>query len=440
MNGNLRKHTVPAALIAVVTLSLPGCEPSDAPDDGMGAPGVEITALVGATVLTDPGQAGVPNATLLVQGGRVLSVEPEGAEIPSGARVVDVAGRTIVPGLINAHGHVGGTLGLEGGHYTTENLERQLRLYAKYGVTTVVSLGGDAVEGVQLRDVQDGAGLDRARLFVAGEVVAGENPEAALQAVRRNVDLGVDYIKIRVDDNLGTTRKMTPETYRAVIQASHDAGLRLAAHLYYLEDAKGLVDAGADIIAHSVRDRPVDQELVESILQAGPCYVPTLTREVSTFVYGGDPPFFTDPFFLEHADSAVLEELLDPERQASVRENPASEAYRAALEVAKDNLATLSEAGVPIAFGTDTGPPARFQGYFEHMELLMMVDAGMSPAQALRAATADAARCMGLTELGTLESGKWADFLIVDGDPLEDITHLRNIESVWIAGARLEDS
>lgn len=430
-------HT-PTAFCAFLTLVLGGCGEGGR-NGAQGVAGAEqITALVGATVITGLDQPPVEDATLLISDGRILEVGPAGTETPDGARIVDVSGRTIVPGLINAHGHVGGTLGLESGHYDTENLVRQLKLYAAYGVTTVVSLGGDGVEGVELRNRQDEPGLAHARLFVAGEVVAGPSVEEALEAVQRNVDMGVDYIKIRVDDNLGTTDKMSPEVYTAITEAAHRAGLPMAAHLFYQDDAKGLLQAGADLVAHSVRDQPVDQELIGALLESGVCYVPTLTREVSTFVYGEDPPFFQDSFFLSHADSAVLSQLLDPDRQASVRQDPASRAYRSALDVAMENLRTLSDAGVRIALGTDTGPPGRFQGYFEHLEMTMMSDAGMSAAQILRSATSDAAECMGLSELGTLEPGKWADFLVVDGDPSQDITNLRRIETVWIAGAALE--
>ncbi len=424
-----------ALLVGVAGLSSLGCG-SGASDAGDGA---EVTAFIGARIWDGIGDAAVDRGVLLVRGGRSMGVVPEGeAQIPVGAEVVDLSGRTIIPGLSNAHGHVGGTLGLEGGHYTRENLLRQLRLYAAYGVTAVYSLGGDGPEGIQLRDEEDAPGLDRARLRVAGVVVSGETPEEALEQVEANAEAGVDWMKIRVDDNLGTTRKMTPEVFTAVIEGSHARGLRLASHLFYLEDAKALLRAGTDLIAHSVRDLEVDDEFLELLAESGVCYSPTLTREVSTFVYEDRPDFFDDPFFLEHADPAVLAQLEDPARQQRVRESTSAQRYKEALRVAQRNLKKIADADLPIAFGTDTGPAGRFQGYFEHMEMDLMAEAGLSPLQILRSATADAARCMGVEdEIGTLAAGRWADFVVLTEDPLEDVSNARSIESVWIGGEQV---
>ena len=237
--------------------------------------------------------------------------------MPRGAERVDLAGRFVLPGLVNAHGHVGETRGLRAGPelYTRENVLDQLRLYARYGVTTVVSLGGDRDEGFRVRDEQDTPTLDRARLYVAGAVVDGATPEAARAQVEAVAAKKPDWVKIRVDDNLGTTPKMTPEVYRAVIEEAHRRGLRVAAHLFYLEDARGLLGAGVDFLAHSVRDQDVDPAFVAELKRRGTCLCPTLMREVSTFVYADEPDFFADPFFLKAADPAVVAELRSPERR-----------------------------------------------------------------------------------------------------------------------------
>ena len=392
-------------------------------------------AIVGATVIDGSGAEPVPDATVVVRDGRIESVGPSAeVEAPADAEVLDAAGKYLVPGLINAHGHVGATLGLEGGHYSRDNVLRQLRLYASYGVTTVVSLGGDEPAGVEVRDEQEVPSLDRARLYVAGAVVAGITPGAALEMVHGNAAMGVDFIKIRVDDNLGSTYKMTPDVYGAVIEGSHELGLPVAAHLFYLEDAHGLLDAGVDFIVHSVRDRDVDDALATRLIEADVCYSPTLTREVSTFVYESEPEFFSDPFFLASAEPAVLEALRAPESMARYRDSESAQRYKEALAQAQENLGALSDAGVTIAMGTDTGPPARFQGYFEHMELALMAESGMSPMEILVASTGDAARCAGLEGVGTIAPGNWADLILLDADPLEGVENLRAIESVWVAG------
>ena len=162
-----------------------------------------------------------------------------------------------------------------------------------------------------------------------------------------------------------------------------------------------------------------------------------MTREVSTYVYEDVPGFFEDPFFLTDADPAVLEQLKDPERMQGVKDSPAPAAYKKALEVAMANLKKVADGGATVAFGTDTGPAGRFQGYFEHMELDMMAEAGLTPKQILMSATGDAAQCLGFTDIGTLEAGNWADFIVLDDDPLADIKNLRSIDSVWIAGNRV---
>ena len=395
----------------------------------------DATAYVGATLIDGTGSAPISNAVLIVEAGHVTAVgDSEDVRIPRGATEVDLSGRFLMPGIVNAHAHVGDTRGLEAGHYSEANVLDQLRLFARYGITTVVSLGDDQEPGLRVRDAQAVASLDRARLFVAGEVVTGDTPAEAVAVAEANADMGVDFIKFRLDDNLGTTEKMSPEVYEAVITKADELGLPVAAHVYYLKDTKSLLRAGIDFVGHSIRDLPVDAELIEMLRETGACYCATLMREVSTYVYESEPDFFQDPFFLAEVDSTIIEALLDPARQETVRKDRAAQLYKAALEVAKQNLALLSEGGVRIAMGTDAGPPGRFQGYFEHLELELMADAGMSNSDILRASTGEAAACMRLEDIGTLEAGSWADFLVLGADPLVDIKNTRSIEQVYIAG------
>jgi len=401
-------------------------------------PTASSKAFFGARLIDGTDRAPIPNATIVVRDGRIVAAGA-GVAVPPSAERVSVDGKTIVPGLINAHGHVGDTVGLEAGHYSAEKVAADLKLYAAYGVTTVFSLGGDQAAGFAARDSQRTPSLDRARLYVAGPVLAPKTPEEARRLVAEDEALKVDIVKIRVDDNLGTTAKMPPEVYRAVIDEAHQRGLRVAVHLFYLDDAKAVLDAGADFIAHSIRDADVDEAVIAALKKRDVCVCPTLMREVSTFVYESTPAFFSDPLFLRFADRQVLDKLKEPARQEALRNSKSAQRYKVALDVASRNLKKLSDAGVTIAMGTDTGPPARFQGYFEQLELELMAKAGLTPRQILRSATRDAARCMKVqNEVGTLETGRWADFIVLDADPLTDIKNMRSIDSVWIAGNRVD--
>jgi imidazolonepropionase-like amidohydrolase len=384
-----------------------------------------VRAFTGLTLIDGTDRQPVANATILVRDGKVVAAGPASSvSVPAGAERVSLAGKTVIPGLINAHGHV--------------NTPADLRTYAAYGITTVYSLGGEPASVFAARAEQNTPALDRARVFVSGPVLTPTTADEARTQVAGVADQKVDMVKIRVDDNLGTAQKMSPEVYRAVIDEAHKRGLRVATHLFYLADAKLLMDAGTDLVAHSVRDAEVDAAFIASMKRRNVCVSPTLMREVSTFVYESKPAFFSDSLFLAHANKEWMATVQQPARMEAMRTSQSAQRYKAALEVAKKNLKILSDAGVPIAMGTDTGPMGRFQGYFELMEIEMMVQAGLTPRQALVSATRDAARCMKIdTELGTLETGKWADFVVLDASPLSNIANIRRISSVWTAGNRV---
>ena len=399
----------------------------------------QTTAFVGGRIIDGTGKV-IDNGTVVITGDKITAVGPASTPVPAGATRIDVKGKTLLPGLINAHGHVGNTVGLRAdpktGH-SRENLTRQLRTYAQYGITTVFSLGDDQEAGFALRDAP---ATDRARLFVSGPVVTGNTAEEARAMVAKVAAMKPDVIKIRVDDNLGTSRKMPEAAWRAVIEDAHARKLPVAVHIYWLADAKATLQAGADMIAHSVRDTAVDDQFINALKSRDVCYSPTLTREISTFIYDATPSWVDDPFFTKGVGPDIPAQLKDPKRHEQIRNSPAwkaGQSYKASLEVAKKNLKTLVDKGVRIAFGTDTGPPARFQGFFEHLELEMMVDAGLTPMQAIVSATGDAARCHRKAgAIGTLAPGAAADVLILGANPLDNIRNTRSIEQVWIAGRK----
>jgi len=379
-------------------------------------------AFVNARIIDGSGAPPVENATLLVHDGKVQGVG-RSVRVPAEARRIDASGKTIIPGLIDGHGHVSAL--------------PQLGLYARYGVTAVFSLGGDMEVGLrdQTREQQQTPALDRTRLYIAGRISVAKTSEEARQDVDALTAARTDIVKFRLDDNLGRTRKMPPEVYRAIFEEAHSKGMRVAVHVVTLADAKAVLRLGADYIAHSVRDEEIDDETVALLKKNRAFYTPTLMREVSTFAYGEAPAFLNDPFLLRDGNQAEIAQARDAAFQEKMRSDKAGQWYKEHLPVAMRNLKRVEDAGVPVVMGTDTGPPYRFQGYFEHLELEYMTKAGLTPMQALVSATSTAAQCLHAEDqTGTLTPGKWADLMVLSANPLDDIRNTRKIESVWIAG------
>jgi imidazolonepropionase-like amidohydrolase len=409
-----------------------------APSGGQIASNASV-ALTGARLIDGSGGAPVERATLILRDGLVQAAGPSGAvQIPAGAVRMDLSGKTIIPGLINAHAHVNADN--DSSVTVRDQLAAQLLLYAQYGVTTIVSLGDDGIESVKLRDELARSAPDRARPYLAGPNLVARTADEARQLIEGNAAMNVDIIKTRLS---GNADDMTPAVYGALIEHAHRRNLRVAAHMFSLAEARGLLDAGVDVLAHSVRDRDVDAAFIAEMKRRDAGYIPTLTRDLSVFVYESTPSFFTDPFFLRHAASyrAQMTRLSEPSAQQRVRNNSQAQSIKKALQQANRNLKLLSDAGVTIAMGTDTGASVgRWQGYFEHVELEMMVQAGLTPMQALVAATGGAARAMKLQQAGTLQPGKWADLVVLNANPLDDVRNTHQIHSVWIGGQRLADT
>ena len=408
------------------------------------AASAQVTAFVDGRIIDGTGKV-IERGTVVVRDGVIAEAGPTASvRVPDGATRVDARGKTLMPGIVNAHGHLSAVDGLKSGpqYYTRDHLVRQLRAYATYGVTTVFSLGDDQADAFALRAEQAVAPLARARVYVAGPIVYTDTAEAARAETDKVIALRPDLIKVRVDDNLGTSKKMPEPAWRATLERATAAKLTLAAHIFYLADATALAQAGPVFIAHSVRDLPVDDAFISAMKATNACYSPTLMREVSTFVYDSTPTWTNDPFFRRGYGADISAELADPARHARIKASPAwaqGEKYKAGLEVAKRNLKRMSDAGIRIAFGTDTGPAGRFQGFFEHLELEMMVASGLTPMQALVSATGNAAACWGKQgQLGTIARGAVADLLVLNANPLDAITNTRAMDAIYIGGRRLD--
>jgi imidazolonepropionase-like amidohydrolase len=405
--------------------------------------------------LIDGGRAPLPDAAMVIEAGRVSWVgAATDLQAPSGVPARDLGGAFVIPGLINLHAHLGNTVDLtqDRTFHTRESIEKDLRTYASYGVTTVFSMGTDQDAIFEVRDAQRGTRPSMARVYTAGQGLmfeggygglAGVNDpvatsEEAEREVTRQVEKGVDAIKLWLDTELDTMPRMPAEISQAIIDAAHRRNVRVLAHVFYHEDAMRLAAQGIDGFVHGVRDRPIDQALVDQMRERGIWQVAaTLSREASMFAYGSTPAFASDPFFTRSVSPVALELIRSPERQRAMTANPNFVRYPAFFETAKVNLKRLVDAGVPFGFGTDAGPPGRFHGYFEHWELELMVEAGLTPQQALAAATRQAAEFLGARDLGRLDPGAWADLVVLERNPLEDIRDTQTIRAVYLAGTEV---
>ena len=450
--------------LALVTAACGGGAPApaEAPASAPPASAANVLVLTNFTLIDGRGGPPVADSALIATDGRITWIGPNsGLKAPAGAPVQNLTGKFVMPGLIDLHTHVSNSdvvMQDPVRFFTREGVTRDLQLYASYGVTSVVSLGTDQKPlAYEIRTEQRNGRPTVARIFTAGRGFTVKDgfptnkgnvpgipyePATPSEAAAQMEELAAerpDVVKIWVDDRFGDFKKTPIEISRPIIDVAHKHGIKVIAHVYYLSDAKQLAAAGLDAFGHSVRDRAVDAELIQLLKERGTWVIPTLYREWATFMFEEPDQFLNDPFFARGLDARQQTVLKSPEYHKALTSDKYFPTYPRILQTAKENLKRLADAGVRIGYGTDSGVLTRFEGFGEHMELQLMVEAGMTPAQVITAATKSSAEFLGQEkDLGTLEQGKWADLIVLGADPLANIRNSRQIDAVYVAGNKVQ--
>jgi imidazolonepropionase-like amidohydrolase len=431
-------------------------------------------ALVGATLVDGTGGAPIPEATVIVRGGRVDCAGPRAScPVPAGVGVVDVAGKWVTPGLVDAHVHFSQTGWADGRpdaidvrethpyEKTQADLrahpERFFRSYLCSGVTAVFDVGGYPWT-IGLREATE-ADTRAPRVSAAGPLLSTRDHWLNLPAERQFIHLkdeesgrgGVRYLAahgadaVKVWFIVGADEKAADFApfVAAAGEEARKAGLPLIVHATGLEEAKAAVRAGASLLVHSVWDRPVDDEFVELLRRGKTVYTPTLVVaggyvRLNESGATGAPPAVDDPNgCLDPATRARLAAASALAKGAARPEDVRARAARTAERerTSAENLKRVQAAGVVVAMGTDAGNPLTLHGPSVYAEMEAMQKAGLTPMQVLVASTQGGAQAMSrAADLGTVAKGKLADLLVLDADPTRDVAAFRKLRQVMRGG------
>jgi imidazolonepropionase-like amidohydrolase len=437
--------------------------------------GSDVVAFVGARLISGDGSAPIENATFIVRSGKIVQVGTKNAvKLPRGATQVNLAGKTVIPMLVDVHVHAGYLKNgptdpqvkdgkdLLGGHVSRENYSREsiideLRRYRYYGIGAVQSLGAERHDiELQIRNDQRSGKLNDptlALLFTAGDGIVAYNngqvnggppfapdvvheaatPDQAREFVRQEAAKKVDLIKFWVDDRNRTKPLMAPKVYQAIVDEARTQNLPAYAHIFNLEDAKGVAKAGVNGIVHPVRDQLVDNELLRLMKEHD-------VFQASTISAGSpDRTWLDEPQLAETVPQVVIAGLKAARRNPAPPQAANPNAPPRGYSLTLLNEKTESDAGIRIVIGGDTGGGEGWlPGYTEHRELQSLAEAGITPLQVIHDGTQAGADLLGLRDMDSLVAGKRADFIVLNGNPLDHMKNTRNISAVYVDGKAID--
>jgi imidazolonepropionase-like amidohydrolase len=424
-------------------------------------PQQQTVVYEGARLIIGDGSAAIEKGAFVVRNGHIIAIGNPGAiTAPGGATRVNLTGKTVMPAMINVHVHIGyeGYTSWGAQNYTPQNVLDHLQREAFYGTAVTLSVGSSPTDAsIQFQRNQQAGKFPAASgfFFMPGYAPPGGGPDEVLRAattalhvinevstpqearasVRRMHDKGITSIKIWVDDRRGTYPKMTPEVYTAIIDEAHRHRMMVHAHATTLPDQKAVVRAGADVLVHLVQNEKLDDEYLALLREKKPYW--------ATVIGLGDPTAVCehDPFFEQALPAKVIASIRANLERRPLTANcaPPSPNASARETILAFNFPRMIEAGARIVLGTDTGiNPGHTFGSGEHVELARWVQLGLTPSQAITAATVRPAELMGFGDMGMLAVGKRADFIVLDANPLENILNTRRISSVYLDGVEFD--